>query len=329
MTARRFFARRPAVVCRIHDAGHVLARSAIVVPRSAACGWSLKPLRKLGKLRLLLFEKPMSAPDDGPLQTQATGETVMRYHLCWKHRDLDGVMALYHPEIQYNDFFQNRTLGLDELREYVQASMPRAPDEALEHCDRIRLDGDTAFIQYQVTLRGGQGLVSFRASEAITVRDGLIWRVNEYASLVRAPGAGKASGSQRPAASRLGLSPRQLGFMAEDLQQYFQRQQPYLDPELDLQRVARECGYSRNQISYLLNQVLGQSFYRYVNQARLQHVLSALDQAVPPLRVDELAFAAGFNSLSAFYSCFRQHTGQSPKAYAKQISLRARAQDNP
>jgi len=60
----------------------------------------------------------------------------------------------------------------------------------------------------------------------------------------------------------------------------------------------------------------------------LQHLLAALDKASPPLRVDELAFAAGFNSLSAFYSCFRQHTGQSPKAYVKQISLRARAQDS-
>ena len=116
--------------------------------------------------------------------------------------------------------------------------------------------------------------------------------------------------------------------MAEDLLQYFQRQQPYLDPELDLQRVAKECGYSRNQISYLLNQVLGQSFYRYVNLARLQHLLGMLDTVAPPLRIDELAFAAGFNSLSAFYTCFRQHTGLTPKAYAKQISLRARAQDS-
>ncbi|TDV41646.1 AraC family transcriptional regulator [Pseudomonas helmanticensis] len=269
----------------------------------------------------------MHADDDGPEQTQATAATVMRYHLSWKHRDLDSVMALYHPDIQYNDFFQNRVLGLDELREYVRVSMPRESDEALEHCDRIRVDGNTAFIQYEVTLRGGEGLVSFRSSEAITVRDGLIWRVNEYASLVRAQSASKTVPSQRPAASRLGLSPRQLSFMAEDLQQYFEKQQPYLDPELDLQRVAKECGYSRNQISYLLNQVLGQSFYRYVNQARLQHLLRSLDHATPPLRIDELAFAAGFNSLSAFYSCFRQHTGQSPKAYAKQISLRARAQD--
>jgi AraC-like DNA-binding protein/ketosteroid isomerase-like protein len=268
----------------------------------------------------------MHADDDGQEQTQATAATVMRYHLSWKHRDLDAVMALYHPDIEYNDFFQNRVLGLDDLREYVRVSMPRESDEALEHCDRIRIDGNTAFIQYEVTLRGGDGLVSFRSSEAITVKDGLIWRVNEYASLVRAQAGGTSN--QRPAVSRLGLSPRQLSFMAEDLQQYFEKQQPYLDAELDLQRVAKECGYSRNQISYLLNQVLGQSFYRYVNQARLQHLLRSLDGAVPPVRIDELAFAAGFNSLSAFYSCFRQHTGQSPKAYVKQISLRTRAQDN-
>jgi AraC-like DNA-binding protein len=283
---------------------------------------------ELRQARRFLAESFMHADDDGPQQTQATGETVMRYHLRWKHRDLDGVMALYHPDVQYNDFFQNRSMGLDELREYVRSSMPRDPDEALEHSDRIRLDGNTAFIQYRITLRGGAGLVSFRASEAITVRDGLIWRVNEYASLVHEQPTSKVANSQRPAVSRLGLSPRQLSFMADDLQQYFQRQQPYLDPELDLQRVAKECGYSRNQISYLLNQVLGQSFYRYVNQARLQHLLAALDAATPPLRIDELAFAAGFNSLSAFYSCFRQHTGLSPKAYAKQISLRARAQDS-
>jgi AraC-like DNA-binding protein len=284
---------------------------------------------ELRQARFFLVESSMHADDDGPSQTQATGDTVMRYHLRWKHRDLDGVMALYHPDIQYNDFFQNRVMGLDALRDYVRDSMPRDPDEALEHSDRIRLDGNTAFIQYRITLRGGEGLVSFRTSEAITVRDGLIWRVNEYATLVHEQTSGKAARNLRPAVSRLGLSPRQLSFMAEDLQQYFQGQQPYLDPELDLQRVAKECGYSRNQISYLLNQVLGQSFYRYVNQARLQHLLAALDSATPPLRIDELAFAAGFNSLSAFYSCFRQHTGLSPKAYVKQISLRARAQDGP
>lgn len=262
---------------------------------------------------------------DGPEQTPETAATVMRYHLCWKHRDLDGVMVLYHPDIQYNDFFLNRVMHYAELREYVRASMPREADEDIVHSDRIRVDGCTAFIQYQVTLRGGEGLVAFQSSEAITVRDGLIWRVNEYASLVREAKPQPGQADVRPTISRLGLSPRQLSAMAQDLEEYFQRQQPYLDPELDLQRVARESGYSRNQISYLLNQVLGQSFYRYVNQARLQHLLKGLELSPANAKVDDLAFAAGFNSLSAFYKCFRQHTGLSPKAWVKQNSLRARS----
>jgi len=256
---------------------------------------------------------PHTAADDDCQHTHATRELVSRHHLCWRHRDLDGVMSYYHPHIQYHDFFQNRVVGYAELREYLQASMPRGPDAAIEHMDRIRADGDTAFIQYRITLRGGQGLVSFRTSEAITVRDGLIWRVNEYASLVHE----HSPQTTRPSVSRLGLSPQQLGHMANALPHSFQQQQPYLDPELDLQRVAKECGYSRNQISYLLNQVLGQTFYRYVNQARLVHLLAALDKARPPIRVDDLAYAAGFNSLSAFYSAFRQHTGLTPKAYIK------------
>ncbi|MNF96239.1 DNA-binding transcriptional regulator MelR [compost metagenome] len=167
--------------------------------------------------------------------------------------------------------------------------------------------------------------MAFQSSEAITVKDGLIWRVNEYATLIRRDSNGSARSGPRPATSRLGLSPRQLSTMAQDLEHYFQLQRPYLDPELDLQQVAEASGYSRNQISYLLNQVLGQSFYRYVNQARLQHLLNGLEHAPGSVKIDDLAFAAGFNSLSAFYKCFRQHTGLSPKAWVKQNSLRARS----
>ncbi|WP_061239514.1 nuclear transport factor 2 family protein [Ectopseudomonas composti] len=266
-------------------------------------------------------------PDDGA-QTARTRDTILRYHLSWKHRDLDAVMALYHPEIEYNDFYQQRCMRLVDLPEYVANNLPRRPGELLEHVDRIRIDGHTAFIQYCTSLQGGEGLVSFRTGEAITVRDGLIWRINEYATLVReARGIGE-NASSRPAISRLGLSTRQLGQLAQDLQEYFQRSQPFLDPELDLQQVAAATGYSRNQISHLLNQVLGESFYRYVNRARLQYLLAGLQAGSDLKRIDELAFAAGFNSLSAFYTSFKRHTGLSPKAYLKQISSRARTQDS-
>lgn len=268
------------------------------------------------------------APDDAQ-QTERTRDVILRYHLSWKHRDLEAVLALYHPDIEYNDFFQQRCMRLAELREYVQANLPRQPGEALEHNDRIRIDGHTAFIQYRLCLQGSDGLVSFRTGEAITVRDDRIWQVNEYATLLREEGSRSAGGAPRPAISRLGLSARQLALLSRDLQEYFQRYKPFLDPELNLQQVAQATGYSRNQISHLLNQVLGQSFYRYVNHARLQHLLDGLTADRDPEPVEALATAAGFNSLSAFYRCFRQHTGQSPKAYLKQISLRARTHNRP
>jgi ketosteroid isomerase-like protein len=95
----------------------------------------------------------------------------MRYHLRWKHRDLDGVMALYHPDVQYSDFSR---IGCSAWPSCVNtcAAACRGSGEALEHCDRIRVDGNTAFIQYRITLRGGDGLVSFRPARRSRSRTG-------------------------------------------------------------------------------------------------------------------------------------------------------------
>jgi AraC-like DNA-binding protein len=260
---------------------------------------------------------------DDDTQSALTRNVVMRYHLSWKHRDLEAILALYHPDVSYNDFFQNRCMGLQELRAYVFSTLPRHPDEFLEHTDRIRIDGNTAFIQYQTSLQAGQNCVTFYSSEAIVVRDGLIYCINEYASLVRDKTPGDSSSVA--AISKLGLSARQLTFMARDLDDYFQGHRPFLDPELNLQQVAAATGYSRNQMSYLLNQVLGQTFYRYVTRARLDYLIERLSKADSATCVDELAAQAGFNSTSAFYKAFRAHTGTTPKAWLKENSSRARA----
>ncbi|WP_408004956.1 helix-turn-helix domain-containing protein [Pseudomonas triclosanedens] len=242
----------------------------------------------------------------------------MRYHQAWRRHDIEALMALFDPQVEYNDFFQGRRIPPAELRDYLLGSMPAAGDESQIYTDRLRVDGDTAFLQYQVTLRGTQGLVSFRSSEAYSVRDGLIIRVNEHAALVGQPKHTASEPQPRMAGSRLGLSARQLSQLGGDIQQYFQQSQPYLNPDLDMTQVASATGYTRNQISYFLNQVLGLSFYQYLNQLRLKHLLDRLDEATSMTRIDELARAAGFRSLSTFYRCFREETGLSPKAYLEQ-----------
>ncbi|MFC3532789.1 helix-turn-helix domain-containing protein [Vogesella facilis] len=253
---------------------------------------------------------------DSPGFNDDTYQVVLRYHQAWQRRELDAILGCYHPDIEYHDHLQNRVFRRAELRDYVQAALPAGSNERLEHVDRIRVDGDTAFIQYQLALHGGRAL--FCSSEAIRVRDGRVWRIHEYATLQQ-PVQAAGSGDARSALARLGLSARQLSRLAADLDSYFRQQQPFLDPDCNLQAVAAATGYSRNQLSYLLNQVLCRRFYQYVNAARVHYLLAQLATQPPPARIDALAFAAGFNSLSAFYRAFREQTGMTPAAYLRQI----------
>ncbi|MDH4567100.1 helix-turn-helix domain-containing protein [Pseudomonas sp. BN414] len=248
-------------------------------------------------------------------ESAATHAVVMNYHRAWRSRDIDALLALLDPQVEYNDFFQGRQIPLAELRDYLLSSMPAADDETQIYTDRLRVDGDTAFIQYQVTLRGSQGLASFRACEALRVRNGRVVQVDEHATLVRQMNALSKVTTARGPVSRLGLSARQLGQLAKDLQQYFEQRQPYLNADLDMSQVATATGYTRNQISFFLNQVLGCSFYQHINRLRLHCLLSQLADVSSTQRVDELAKAAGFRSLSTFYRCFREETGLSPRAY--------------
>ncbi len=252
-----------------------------------------------------------------PLST-LTHETAVRYHEAWMRRDLEGLMALYHPAVEYHDFFQNRTIDYAQLRDYLSASMPTGAREIQIYTDRLRIDGDTAFLQYRVTLNGSDALLSFHAIEALSVQNGLIVKVNEHAVLVRQAQMVHRSSQNTNSASRLGLSARQVGLLANDLLQYFEQSKPYLDSQLDLSKVAVATGYTRNQISFFLNQIRGQSFYAFINQLRIEDAIYQINTHGFTKPVETIASASGFNSLSTFYRCFKNKTGRSPKAYLQQ-----------
>ena len=159
----------------------------------------------------------------------ATRETVMRYHLSWKHRDIDAVMALYHPEVEYNDFFQNRRMRLADLREYVEATMPGPRRVAGAHRPyplrrRYRL--------HPVPPAGDPqrppGFVPRQRGDHRARRPDLAHQRIRLAGprkRRRSPGR-----RRRPAAGQ----PPGLSLLARDLEHYFQQAQPYLDPDLDL-----------------------------------------------------------------------------------------------
>jgi len=244
--------------------------------------------------------------------TATTLAIVERHNACWARADIAGLQALYHPQMIFTDHFSGNCYSGAALREHIRDIIARSALDSLEYLDRPRVDGDTAFLRYREVIRAANGdaLLSVSACDAVRVIDGQIIEINEYALPMQQPGQTQ----RKPAAAKkIGLSPRALGYLLKDLTLYFEQQQPYLQTDLSLPEVARVTGYTRNQISFALNQGLGLSFYQYLNRARIRHVLAS----DPSSGILERARAAGFRSTSTFYSAYRAVTGQAPGQPAK------------
>lgn len=82
------------------------------------------------------------------------------------------------------------------------------------------------------------------------------------------------------------------------------------DEELSLTRVAKAVNISANYLSEKFKEVTGVNFVDYVAQLRIEKALALLQDV--DLRISEVAFAVGFQSLSQFNRVFKRLTGKSP-----------------
>ena len=83
--------------------------------------------------------------------------------------------------------------------------------------------------------------------------------------------------------------------------------------ELSLGTVAKAANTSANYLSEKFKEATGMNFVKYVARARFEKAAALLREA--DLRVSEIAFAAGFQSLSQFNRVFKKLAGKSPTEY--------------
>lgn len=260
-----------------------------------------------------------SGPSSQPsARVRTAAEVVELHNRHWAAGEVDALFGLYGEDMVFRDQYSGRTYGGADLRRHVADVIARSALDSLRYTDRPRVDGDTVTLQYVEVIRSGKGdaLLTVRACDIVRVRDGKIVEINEYAIPVAEEG-GAVTRTQapntRPSAEKIGLSPRALGFLLRDLAAYIERDKPYQDVSLSLSDVAQATGYSRNQISFALNQGLGTTFFAYINRARIEDLLRRVP--VEQCSMESMAKAAGFRSLSTFYSAFRAVTGVSPARY--------------
>jgi AraC-like DNA-binding protein len=82
--------------------------------------------------------------------------------------------------------------------------------------------------------------------------------------------------------------------------------------ELSLRKVAKAVNVSANHLSEKFKQVTDTNFVDYVARARFEKARDLLLNS--NRRISEIAFAAGFQSLSQFNRVFKKLSGKSPTA---------------
>lgn len=110
--------------------------------------------------------------------------------------------------------------------------------------------------------------------------------------------------------------------LLQELTHFMAVDRPYLDSALTLTELAAKMKISSNYLSQIINEQTGSNFFDYINQHRVEEAKALLaDPAHARTGILTLAMEAGFNSKSAFYTAFKQHTGVTPSQFRKLPSI--------
>lgn len=117
-----------------------------------------------------------------------------------------------------------------------------------------------------------------------------------------------------------GLSPQKAQEYLHRLLNLMEKQQPYIESDLTLRKLADMLSISTHNLSEIINMRQGQNFYDFINQYRVEKVKKDLaDPNKKHLTILAIAFDAGFSSKSSFNLIFKKYTQLKPSEYRKQI----------
>ena len=108
----------------------------------------------------------------------------------------------------------------------------------------------------------------------------------------------------------------------EKLLSYTNEFKPYLNPEITLEELARLVDIPPRSLSWILNELLNQSFYEFINRCRVkesERIFRELESDNKTIL--EVLFEVGFNSISSFNTAFKKYNEMTPTEYRKLKSI--------
>ncbi|CAH9055958.1 hypothetical protein PSECIP111951_01356 [Pseudoalteromonas holothuriae] len=117
---------------------------------------------------------------------------------------------------------------------------------------------------------------------------------------------------------RSALSDKNANKIADKIKHALEHEQVYLDPHLNLFKLAKHLNEPSQYVSQTLSQVMQTSFFECINHARIEAAKVKLLEGQS--NVLEIAMSVGFNARSSFYKAFKNVTGQTPSQFQKKHS---------
>jgi AraC-like DNA-binding protein len=120
---------------------------------------------------------------------------------------------------------------------------------------------------------------------------------------------------------RSALDPTTANRFFEKLNTHLSTTRAYQNPDLTLPQLAQTLALPTNQLSQIINQAGGQTFYELINHYRIEAACRLLaDPTQQHLSVLGIGYEVGFQSKSTYYAAFRRVKRLTPNAYRKQYN---------
>ena len=100
------------------------------------------------------------------------------------------------------------------------------------------------------------------------------------------------------------------------LTEHMRSNKPFLQANLNIDKLASATGLSAQDISQTLNHHLGQHFYDFINAYRIEAACQQLAaREHQDKTVLDILLSSGFNSKSSFNTAFKKHMKMTPSEY--------------
>ncbi len=134
-----------------------------------------------------------------------------------------------------------------------------------------------------------------------------------------APGV-SASEANPPESANQQLQKAEEAFIGK-LMNYMDEEEPYLQAELTINKLAAQLHVTPGYLSGILNRYLYKNFFDFVNSYRVEAFKrKARDDSYRNFTLISIAYDCGFNSKATFNRVFKNFTGTTPGAYYRGVS---------